>query len=111
MSNFIVMSETGSVRESSADISATRRLNPGPLAARGHRSQIKKKSAEAGELGSSFGSVSEDERAAVAAFRALVGKYDSPKPPALSEPREAILKALGSLTGRCHGVRLGALLP
>lgn len=46
---------------------------------------VKKKSAEAGELGAAFGSLSEDERAAVAAFRAVAGKYDNPKPPALSE--------------------------
>ena len=44
----------------------------------------KKKSAEAGELGAAFGSLAEDERAAVAAFRALVAKHENPKPPALS---------------------------
>ena len=45
----------------------------------------KAKSAEAGELGTAFGSVSEDERAAVAAYRALAGKYNKPKPPPLLE--------------------------
>jgi integrase len=45
----------------------------------------KEKSAEAGELGAAFGSVSEDERAAVAAFRLFAAKYDNPKPPALAE--------------------------
>ena len=43
----------------------------------------KEKSAEAGELGAAFGSLHEDERAAVAAFRALVAKYEHPKPPRL----------------------------
>ena len=37
-------------------------------------SWAKDKSAEAGELGAAFGSLAEDERAAVAAFRALVGE-------------------------------------
>jgi len=45
----------------------------------------KEKSAEAGELGASFGSVSEDERAALAKFRAFVDRCGSPKPPPLSE--------------------------
>jgi|GEM_PF-1069871 len=45
----------------------------------------KQKAAEAGELGAAFGSLAEDERAAVAAYRLLVAKYDKPKPPALSE--------------------------
>jgi integrase len=48
-------------------------------------SWAKEKSAEAGELGAAFGSVSEDERAAVAVFRALAAKYDNPKPPGLAE--------------------------
>jgi integrase len=44
----------------------------------------KEKSAEAGELGAGFGSLAEDERAAVAAFRALVAKHENPKPPPLA---------------------------
>ena len=63
----------------------------------------RKKSAEAGELGTAFGSVSEDERAAVAAFRALVGKYDSPKPPAL-------LQVVKEFAKRWEASRAGALV-
>lgn len=45
----------------------------------------KEKSGEAGELGASFGTVSEAERSALAAFRRFVGRCESPKPPALGE--------------------------
>lgn len=45
----------------------------------------KRQSAAAGELGAAFGAVSEDERAAIAAFRTLAAKYDNPRPPALAE--------------------------
>ena len=61
----------------------------------------KAKSAEAGELGSAFGSVSEDERAAVAAFRTLAGKYDNPKPPTL-------LEVVKEFTKRWEASRAGA---
>jgi integrase len=45
----------------------------------------KEKSGEAGELGAAFGSLLEDERAAVAAYRALVAKYEHPKPDCLTK--------------------------
>lgn len=45
----------------------------------------KDKAAEAGELGAAFGSVSEDERAALAAFRKFRGAHEKPKPPPLKE--------------------------
>jgi len=43
------------------------------------------KSADAGELGDNFASLSENERGAVAAYRALVAKYDHPKPDDLAK--------------------------
>ena len=44
-----------------------------------------KKSAEAGELGQAFGSISENERGAVAAWRKLYAKHSNPSPPSLLE--------------------------
>jgi integrase len=43
------------------------------------------KSADAGELGDNFASLSESERGAVAAYRALVTKYEHPKPDSLAK--------------------------
>lgn len=61
----------------------------------------KAKSAEAGELGTDFGSVSEDERSALAAFRKFRAAHANPAPPPLKT-------VVGEFVKRWEASRAGA---